>query len=88
MNYIETLKGKFVITEQGRNQIRSLLAWKGLALLSLTLDTGWNYQKLYRVIRGLQTISKDEFDKLDNCLFMLTGYRLTDTDSHLIGRVS
>jgi len=88
MNYIETLKGKYLITEQGRSNIRSLLAWKGLSLLSLTLETGWNYQRLYRIVRGMQVISRTELEILDDTLIRLTGFGIIETNGYIAGRVS
>ena len=88
MNYIETLKGKYLITEQGRSNIRSLLAWKGLSLLSLTLETGWNYQRLYRIVRGIQVISRTELESLDDILIRLTGFGIIEINGYIAGRVS
>ena len=88
MNYIETLKGKYLITEQGRSNIRSLLAYRGTCLLNIAPDTGWNYQKLYRIYRGMQSITMDELKTLSDVIHDATGHGIIELNCSVVGRLS
>lgn len=87
MNYTE-LDGKYLITEQGRCQIRSLLAYRGTCLLNIAPDTGWNYQKLYRIYRGMQSVTMEELKSLSDVIESATGHGIIETNDAVVGRVS
>jgi len=87
MNYTQKDKS-FQITEQGRRQIRSLLAGKSLSQADLSLALGWNYQRLYRILRGMQYATEQEFSKINSALVEMTGRGIEDADMHNVGRLS
>ncbi len=87
MNYIET-NGKYLITEHGRSNIRSLLAYRGTCLLNIAPDTGWNYQKLYRIYRGMQSITMEELKSLSDVIESATGHGIIETNDAVVRRVS
>jgi hypothetical protein len=87
MNYIVN-DNKYQITEQGRRQIRSLLAGKNLSQADLSLALGWNYQRLYRILRGMQYATEQEFSEINSALVEMTGRGIEEADLHNVGRLS